>query len=93
MLYHNKHPFEPQTVISPPGSPHPDNACAVFTRAMATEWRQPRCGNPDSGIHTASVPEPASGVLGLTALVAGLVAASRCSRTKIRERVGSDSNG
>jgi hypothetical protein len=93
LLYHKKHPFEPPTVTSPSGSSHPDNSGDVVPPGSC----QPGGGNsdganPGTGIHTASVPEPASGALALTALIVGLVAASRRSRTKIRQRVGSDSN-
>jgi hypothetical protein len=44
---------------------------------------QPGASNPDTAIHTASVPEPATGALALTALIVGLVAARRRSRSKL----------
>jgi hypothetical protein len=77
MLYHKKHPIEPSTSTIAPSALHPGNPGVPVL--PATE--QPGGGNPDSGTHMASVPEPSSGVLALTALIGGLYAAFRRSRS------------
>jgi hypothetical protein len=77
MLYHKKHPFESPTLIVPPELLQPGSTSDTVRPPSGSAG----AGNTDSGIVTASVPEPASGVLAFTALIAGLVAATRRVRS------------
>jgi hypothetical protein len=89
LLYHKKHPYEPPTLTVPSEPSHPDNSGGLVPPGPG----QPGGSNPDTGTHTASVPEPATGVLALTALIVGLVAARRRSRSNSRPEAGGDLNG
>jgi hypothetical protein len=89
LLYHKKHPYEPPTLTVPSEPSQPGNCGGSVPPGQV----QPGNSNPDTGIHTASVPEPATGVLALTALIIGLVAARRRSRSNSRPEAGSDLNG
>ncbi len=84
MLYHERHPIEPATVTIPAVQLPPGTAGGTIPQGPG----QPGGGNAGSGINTASVPEPASGVLALTALIVGLFAAIRRSRFNTCPRVG-----
>jgi MYXO-CTERM domain-containing protein len=89
MLYHKKHPYEPPTLTVPPEVSQPGNCGGCVPSGPG----QPGDSNPDTGIQTASVPEPATGVLALTALIVGLVAARRRPRSNTHPEAGGDLNG
>jgi hypothetical protein len=76
MLYHERHPIEPSTLTIPAVQLPPGNPGGTVLPGVL----QPGGGNPDTDIHTSSVPEPASGVLAFTALIVGVYAAYRRSR-------------
>ena len=80
MLYHKKHPFEPSTVTIPVEVLNPTHTGGPVPPGSV----QPAGGSPGNGIHAGSVPEPASGVMALTALVVGLAAAVKRSRSNTR---------
>jgi hypothetical protein len=83
MLYHKKHPIEPSTLTIGPSVLHPGYPGVTVLPGED----KPGGGNPDSGTHTASVPEPSASVLALTALIVGLCAAFRRSRLSTCLRV------
>jgi MYXO-CTERM domain-containing protein len=89
MLFQKKHPFEPSISTIPLGPLYPGNHGGAFPPGPG----QPGDGNSDAVIHTASVPEPTSGILALAALIAGLFAAMRRSRSNHCLRVSGDLNG
>jgi hypothetical protein len=89
MLYHKKHPYEPPSLTVPPELSQPGNSSGCVPLGPG----QPGGSNPDTGTHLASVPEPASGILALTALIVGVVVARRRSRSNTHPEAGSDLNG
>jgi hypothetical protein len=73
-LYNKRHGIEPSVVNAPPELLHSGGS-------VPTPDGQPGGGDSGFSVHTSAVPEPSSGVLGLTALIAGLSAwagRSRC---------------
>ncbi len=78
MLYHEKHPFDSPSLTGVPPSCHTGNPGGT----VPTLPGQPGGAHPDSGIDTASVPEPASGVLAVAALIVGVFVAVRRSRSR-----------
>ena len=79
MLYHKKRPYETSISQIPPGLLPPGQSGG----GGPTPPNPPHGGNPGFPVHPASVPEPASGVLALTALAAGVLTAIRRMRTKV----------
>ena len=71
MLYHHKYPSDPPAVTIPPQFLYPVDPGGTIP-VVPTD---PGGGNSDPDIHPLSIPEPGTGVLGLTALVAGTLAA------------------
>jgi hypothetical protein len=85
MLYDKKHPFEPSVLPLPPELLHPGGPGDPGGSEQKTPG-QPGGGGSGFQFQTASVPEPASGVLGFTALIVGLVA--MIGRTPVRRTEG-----
>jgi hypothetical protein len=80
MLFHAKHPFEPSITVVPSGLLQPGDSGGTVPKTPG----QPGGGIVTSQSQISSVPEPASGVLGFTALVVGLlVAALRRQQSKV----------
>jgi hypothetical protein len=77
MLYHERNPGQPSTATLPQEMLDPGNRDSAIPPSLGP----PGDSHPDTGIPVASVPEPASGVLAVAALIVSLCAGIQRSRS------------